>query len=141
LLWNGTEMNIGRGIIAGGGTGGHLFPGITVAREIQRRNEGAQILFIGATRGIESRVVPQEGFPLKTLPLGGVKGEGWGTRIKNMTAAIKGIFTAKAILREFKPDVVIGVGGYASFPAVCAAVLLGIPRIIMEQNALPGLAN
>jgi len=134
-------MKLARAIIAGGGTGGHLFPGITVAREIQRRNDGAQILFVGAERGIESRVVPQEGFPLKTLPLGGFKGKGLGTRIRNMTAAAKGIFSAKAILREFKPDIVIGVGGYASFPAVCAAILLGFPRIIMEQNALPGLAN
>jgi UDP-N-acetylglucosamine--N-acetylmuramyl-(pentapeptide) pyrophosphoryl-undecaprenol N-acetylglucosamine transferase len=134
-------MNIARAIIAGGGTGGHLFPGITVAREIQRRNSAAQILFVGAERGIEARVVPQEGFPLKTLPLGGVKGKGWGTRAKNMMAAIEGVFSARTILREFKPQVVIGVGGYASFPAVCAAILLGYPRIIMEQNALPGLAN
>jgi len=134
-------MNIVRAIIAGGGTGGHLFPGITVAREIQRRNRSAEILFVGAERGIEARVVPQEGFPLKTLPLGGVKGKGWGTRAKNMWAAIKGIFSAKKILRDFKPQVVIGVGGYASFPAVSAAILLGYPRMIMEQNALPGLAN
>ena len=134
-------MNIARAIIAGGGTGGHLFPGITVAREIQRRNRDAQILFVGAERGIEARVVPQEGFPLKMLPLGGVKGKGWGTRAKNMVAAIQGVFSAKKILRDFNPQVVIGVGGYASFPAVCAAILGGYPRIIMEQNALPGLSN
>jgi len=134
-------MNIARAIIAGGGTGGHLFPGITVAREIQRRNSSAEILFVGAERGIEARVVPQEGFPLKTLPLGGVKGKGWGTRAMNMWAAIEGIFSAKKILREFRPQIVIGVGGYASFPAVSAAILLGYPRMIMEQNALPGLAN
>ena len=70
-------MKLARAIIAGGGTGGHLFPGIAVAREIQRRNASAEVLFVGAERGIESRLVPQEGFPLRVLPLRGVKGEGW----------------------------------------------------------------
>jgi UDP-N-acetylglucosamine--N-acetylmuramyl-(pentapeptide) pyrophosphoryl-undecaprenol N-acetylglucosamine transferase len=134
-------MKLARAIIAGGGTGGHLFPGIAVAREIQRRNPAAEILFVGAERGIESRLVPQEGFPLRVLPLRGVKGEGLGTQIGSMTATVKGIFSAKKILKEFNPDVVIGVGGYASFPTVMAAVLGGYPRLIMEQNSVPGLSN
>lgn len=134
-------MKLARAIIAGGGTGGHLFPGIAVAREMQRRNAKAEILFVGAERGIESRLVPQEGYPLRVLPLRGVKGEGWGTQIQSMTATVKGVFSARRILKEFNPDVVIGVGGYASFPTVMAAVLTGYPRMIMEQNSIPGLAN
>jgi UDP-N-acetylglucosamine--N-acetylmuramyl-(pentapeptide) pyrophosphoryl-undecaprenol N-acetylglucosamine transferase len=128
-------------IIAGGGTGGHLFPGIAVAREIQRRYPDSEVLFVGAQQGIEARIVPQQGFPLKVLPVGGIKGVGWMTRIKNLFAMVEGIFKAKDILREFKPDVVIGVGGYASFPMLAAAILAGRPRVIMEQNAIPGLAN
>jgi len=134
-------MKLARAIIAGGGTGGHLFPGIAVAREMQRRNAKAEILFVGAERGIESRLVPQEGFELRVLPLRGVKGEGLGTKIRSMIATVKGIFSAKRILKEFNPGVVIGVGGYASFPTVMAAILGGYPRMIMEQNSVPGLAN
>jgi UDP-N-acetylglucosamine--N-acetylmuramyl-(pentapeptide) pyrophosphoryl-undecaprenol N-acetylglucosamine transferase len=130
-----------RAIIAGGGTGGHLFPGIAVAREIQRRHPGSDVLFVGAERGVEARIVPQEGFPLRTLPLGGIKGVGWVRQFRNLLATIGGVFRAKKILQEFKPDVVVGVGGYASFPMVGAAVLGNYPRVIMEQNAIPGLAN
>lgn len=130
-----------RAIIAGGGTGGHLFPGIAVAREIQRRNGDAEVLFVGSERGIESRLVPQEGFPLRCLPAGSMKGIGWIARARNLAATVKGILGAKRILKEFHPAVVIGVGGYASFPMLGAAILKGYPRIIMEQNAVPGLAN
>jgi UDP-N-acetylglucosamine--N-acetylmuramyl-(pentapeptide) pyrophosphoryl-undecaprenol N-acetylglucosamine transferase len=130
-----------RTIIAGGGTGGHLFPGIAVAREIQRRSEGAEVLFVGAEQGIETRLVPQEGFPLRCLPAGSMKGVGWSARLRNLVATLKGILGARKILNEFRPSVVIGVGGYASFPMLGAAILNGYPRIIMEQNAVPGLAN
>ena len=130
-----------RTIIAGGGTGGHLFPGIAVAREIQRRSKDAEVLFVGAEQGIETRLVPQEGFRLRCLPAGSMKGVGWSARLRNIAATVKGILGAKKILNEFRPAVVIGVGGYASFPMVGAAILNGYPRIIMEQNAVPGLAN
>ena len=128
-------------IIAGGGTGGHLFPGIAVAREIQRRHPGSPILFVGAEQGIETKLVPKEGFPLRTLPLGGIKGLGAIRQIGNLMGMVSGSFKARSILRDFKPDVVIGVGGYASFPILTAAILGGYPRVIMEQNAIPGLAN
>jgi UDP-N-acetylglucosamine--N-acetylmuramyl-(pentapeptide) pyrophosphoryl-undecaprenol N-acetylglucosamine transferase len=128
-------------IIAGGGTGGHLFPGIAVAREILRREPESQILFVGAEQGIETRIVPKEGFPLKTLPVGGIKGLSAGRILRNGFGIVRGMFTAKRILNEFKPDIVIGVGGYASFPILSAAIVSGYPRIIMEQNAIPGLAN
>jgi UDP-N-acetylglucosamine--N-acetylmuramyl-(pentapeptide) pyrophosphoryl-undecaprenol N-acetylglucosamine transferase len=130
-----------RAIIAGGGTGGHLFPGIAVAREIQRRDKTAEVLFVGAEQGIEARLVPQEGFPLRCLPAGSLKGVGWGARFRSLMATVKGISGAKRILKDFRPAVVIGVGGYASFPMLGAAILKGYPRIIMEQNAVPGLAN
>jgi UDP-N-acetylglucosamine--N-acetylmuramyl-(pentapeptide) pyrophosphoryl-undecaprenol N-acetylglucosamine transferase len=130
-----------RVIIAGGGTGGHLFPGIAVAREIQRRDARSAILFVGAEQGIESRIVPKEGFELRTLPLGGIKGVGAVRQVRNLMGMMGGVFTARQILREFKPDAVIGVGGYASFPMLMAATMGGYPRVIMEQNAIPGLAN
>jgi UDP-N-acetylglucosamine--N-acetylmuramyl-(pentapeptide) pyrophosphoryl-undecaprenol N-acetylglucosamine transferase len=128
-------------IIAGGGTGGHLFPGIAVAREIQRRHAGSTILFVGAEQGIETKIVPKEGFELRTLPVGGIKGVGVSRQVQNLIGMAAGVFRARAILREFKPDAVIGVGGYASFPMLSAATLAGYPRVIMEQNAIPGLAN
>src|SRR5437763_6326789 len=131
-------MNV---IIAGGGTGGHLFPGIAVAREIQRRHVGSRILFVGAKQGIETRIVPKEGFELRTLPLGGIKGVGVARQIRNLMGMVSGIFKAREILKEFKPDVVIGVGGYASVPMLTAATIGSYPRVIMEQNAIPGLAN
>jgi UDP-N-acetylglucosamine--N-acetylmuramyl-(pentapeptide) pyrophosphoryl-undecaprenol N-acetylglucosamine transferase len=131
-------MNV---IIAGGGTGGHLFPGIAVAREIQRRKPGSKILFVGAEHGIETRIVPKEGFELRTLPVGGIKGLGVARQLRNLIGMVSGVFKARQILGQFNPDVVIGVGGYASFPMLSAAILGGYPRVIMEQNAVPGLAN
>jgi UDP-N-acetylglucosamine--N-acetylmuramyl-(pentapeptide) pyrophosphoryl-undecaprenol N-acetylglucosamine transferase len=128
-------------IIAGGGTGGHLFPGIAVAREIQRRYVGSRILFVGAEQGIEAKIVPKEGFELRTLPVGGIKGLGISRQVRNLMGMVRGVFKARAILKEFNPDIVIGVGGYASFPTLSAAILSGYPRVIMEQNAIPGLAN
>src|SRR5215831_167917 len=121
-------------IIAGGGTGGHLFPGIAVAREIQRRQPGSKILFVGAEQGIETRIVPREGFELRTLPIGGIKGLGVSRQVRNLAGMVSGVFKAQKILREFAPDVVIGVGGYASFPMLSAATLAGYPRGVMEQN-------
>src|SRR5207249_5451951 len=128
-------------IIAGGGTGVHLFPGIAVAREIQRRDPGSTILFVGAEQGIEARTVPKEGYELRTLPIGGIKGVGVGRQVRNLMGMVSGGLKAQKILRQFNPDVVIGVGGYASFPMLSAAILGGYPRIVMEQNAIPGLAN
>src|SRR5262245_32046731 len=128
-------------IIAGDGTGGHLSPGIAVAREIQRRAPASEILFVGAEQGIETRIVPKEGFALRTLPIGGLKGVPLHLRVKNIFRMVSGLSKARRILSSFKPDVVIGVGGYASFPMLAAAILARVPRGIMEQNAIPGLAN
>jgi UDP-N-acetylglucosamine--N-acetylmuramyl-(pentapeptide) pyrophosphoryl-undecaprenol N-acetylglucosamine transferase len=141
LLFFGPNLGLMKAIIAGGGTGGHLFPGIAVAREIQRRYAGAEVLFVGAEQGIETRIVPKEGFTLRTLPIGGLKGMGWQRAVQNGLSMVSGFFRAQRILGEVKPDVVIGVGGYASFPMLAAAITAGYPRVIMEQNAVPGLAN
>ncbi len=130
-----------KAIIAGGGTGGHLFPGIAVAREILRRYPDAGILFVGAEQGIEKRIVPKEGFDLETLPIGGLKRVSGIRRVRNLLAIVVAIFSSMRILASFRPDIVVGVGGYASFPMVGAAIVKGLPRVIMEQNVLPGLAN
>ena len=112
-----------------------------MAREILRREPDAGILFAGADRGIEKRVVPREGFKLETLPIGGIKGVGFVRGVKNLFAMTLALVRALGVLGRFDPDVVVGVGGYASFPVVGAAILRGIPRGIMEQNVCPGLAN
>jgi UDP-N-acetylglucosamine--N-acetylmuramyl-(pentapeptide) pyrophosphoryl-undecaprenol N-acetylglucosamine transferase len=141
MFRSGPDLGLMKAIIAGGGTGGHLFPGIAVAREIQRRDPESKILFVGAEQGIETRIIPKEGFELRTLPVGGIKGLGVARQVRNLIGMMGGIFQARQILRTFEPDVVIGVGGYASFPMLGAATLSGYVRVIMEQNAVPGLAN
>jgi UDP-N-acetylglucosamine--N-acetylmuramyl-(pentapeptide) pyrophosphoryl-undecaprenol N-acetylglucosamine transferase len=134
----------GRGpgmVIAGGGTGGHLFPGIAIAEEFLRRDPSNRILFIGTDRGVEKRILPQLGLSLRTLAVEGIKGRGV-LRSMGALAKLPGSLAASwRILREFSPAVVVGVGGYASGPAVLAARLMGIPTAIAEQNAFPGLTN
>ncbi|HEY3348026.1 MAG TPA: undecaprenyldiphospho-muramoylpentapeptide beta-N-acetylglucosaminyltransferase [Nitrospirota bacterium] len=126
-------------VIAGGGTGGHLYPGIAVAREIIK--DGGEVLFIGTGRGIEARVLPKEGLTLRTIRAGRLKGTGLVERIKTLAGIPLGIIEARKVLKEFGPDAVMGVGGYASFPAVAAAKTLGLPVLLQEQNAYPGLTN
>ncbi len=126
-------------LIAGGGTGGHLYPGIAVAAEAVK--EGIEVLFVGTAQGIETRVVPREGFNLKLIDAGRFKGMGASQKIKTVLSVPAGAAQAAGVIREFKPNAVLGVGGYASFPAVLAARLMGKPVILQEQNAAPGLAN
>ncbi len=128
-------------IIAGGGTGGHLFPGIAIAEEFLRRDETNSILFIGTKRGLEKRVLGNMGFDLYTLDVEGIKGKGI---IKALSAVLKipgSLLDSYRLIRAFRPDIVIGVGGYASGPAVMTAHLMGIKTAIAEQNALPGITN
>ncbi len=131
-------MNV---IIAGGGTGGHLFPGIAIAEEFLRRNRGDRILFVGTNKGIEKRVLGGLGFSLQTIDVEGIKGKGW---VKSLAAVLRipmSLIQSFRIIRGFSPELVIGVGGYASGPVVLAARLIGIRTAIAEQNALPGLTN
>jgi UDP-N-acetylglucosamine--N-acetylmuramyl-(pentapeptide) pyrophosphoryl-undecaprenol N-acetylglucosamine transferase len=128
-------------IVAGGGTGGHLFPGIAIAEEFLRRATEHRILFMGTDKGIEKKLLGKMGFPLRTLPVEGIKGRGL---FKTLAALLKipgSLMESFRILREFQPDCVVGVGGYASGPAVLAARFMGIPTAIAEQNAFPGLTN
>jgi UDP-N-acetylglucosamine--N-acetylmuramyl-(pentapeptide) pyrophosphoryl-undecaprenol N-acetylglucosamine transferase len=128
-------------VIAGGGTGGHLYPGIAVAREIGRRRPDAQITFAGTARGIEARVVPREGFALDLIRSGGLKGKSPRDLVRGLCLVPLGLFDAARLLARRRPRVVIGVGGYSSGPVVLVATVRGIPTLLLEQNAVPGLTN
>ncbi|MBA3948678.1 MAG: undecaprenyldiphospho-muramoylpentapeptide beta-N-acetylglucosaminyltransferase, partial [Acidobacteria bacterium] len=129
-----------RVVIAGGGTGGHLYPGIAVARELQKL-AGATVTFAGTAAGIEARVVPREGFELDVIRSAGLKGKSIAARLRGAVLVPMGIADGWALLGRRKPDVVIGVGGYSSGPVVLAAVMRRIPTLVMEQNAMPGFTN
>lgn len=129
-----------RAILAGGGTGGHVIPALAIAQQLQRQY-GTETLFIGTSRGIENRLVPAAGFALRLVDVGALKNVGFATRVKTLIALPRAAWAAGRILSEFRPDVVIGVGGYASGPATLAAVLRRIPTLIFEPNVVPGLAN
>jgi UDP-N-acetylglucosamine--N-acetylmuramyl-(pentapeptide) pyrophosphoryl-undecaprenol N-acetylglucosamine transferase len=128
-------------VIAGGGTGGHLYPGIAVARELLRRMPDAVVTFAGTARGIESRVVPREGFTLDVIRSAGLKGTSPIALLRGLALLPLGGVDAWRILARRKPALVIGVGGYSSGPVVLAAAARGIPTMLLEQNAVPGLTN
>ena len=130
-----------RVILAGGGTGGHLFPGLAVAREFQRRNSMTEILFVGTEQGIEFKVLPREGFKLETIPVRGLKGRGIRGFLDALWGIPTGLFRSLGIIAKFRPDVVIGLGGYASGPVLLAGKLRRRPCAIMEQNLRPGFTN
>ncbi|MGH7794735.1 MAG: undecaprenyldiphospho-muramoylpentapeptide beta-N-acetylglucosaminyltransferase [Candidatus Binatia bacterium] len=130
-----------RVILAGGGTGGHLFPGLAVAREFQRRDPSVEILFVGTAQGIEFRVLPKQGLKLETLTVKGIKGRGlrgWFDALYGVPASL---LRSLAIIKKFYPDCVIGLGGYASGPVLLAGRLAGVRCVIMEQNLRPGFTN
>lgn len=131
-------MNV---VIAGGGTGGHLFPGIAVAEEFLKRNAGTRVIFIGTKKGIEDRLLKTVGYELKTVDIEGIKGRGINALIKAMFKIPKSLWQSRRILKQCHADIVLGVGGYASGPAVLAARLMGVPTAIAEQNAIPGATN
>ena len=128
-------------VIAGGGTGGHLYPGIAVARELLRRMPDARVSFAGTARGLETRIVPREGFDLDLIRSAGLKGKSIGARLRGAALVPLGLLDAWRLLSRRRPDVVMGVGGYSSGPVVLAAALRGIPTMVLEQNAVPGLTN
>ncbi len=130
-----------RVVIAGGGTGGHLYPGIAVARELLRRHPDAQITFAGTARGIEARVIPREGFELDTLRSVGLKGASPVARLRGLLLIPLSGLDAWSILSRRAPNLVIGVGGYSSGPVVAMAIVRRIPTLLLEQNAVPGLTN
>jgi UDP-N-acetylglucosamine--N-acetylmuramyl-(pentapeptide) pyrophosphoryl-undecaprenol N-acetylglucosamine transferase len=128
-------------VIAGGGTGGHLYPGIAVAREIRRRVPEAEVTFAGTARGIEGRVVPREGFELDLLRSAGLKGMSLSSLARGLSLLPLSALDAWSIVSRRKPQLVIGVGGYSSGPVVLVAASRRIPTLLLEQNALPGFTN
>jgi UDP-N-acetylglucosamine--N-acetylmuramyl-(pentapeptide) pyrophosphoryl-undecaprenol N-acetylglucosamine transferase len=129
-----------RVLIAGGGTGGHIIPALAVARELVARHS-AEVIFVGTARGMESRLVPEAGFDLRLVDVGQLKNVSLLTRLRTLMDLPRSIFACKRLIREFQPNVVLGVGGYASGPAMAAALRLKIPAMAFEPNAMPGLAN
>lgn len=127
--------------IAAGGTGGHLFPGIAVAEIFREMNPAGQILFIGSDRGLEKEILEREGLRHVALNVGRIKGEGFLGRAKTLFRLPMSLKQARAILEEFGPDAVFGIGGYSSGPVILAACLRRLPRAIMEPNAIPGFTN
>jgi len=132
---------IKRVVIAGGGTGGHLFPGIAVLEELRRRVPNLEVLFVGTERGIEAKVVPEMGEQLLCLKVRPLKGRTPWELVRSLSLLPSAFLQAVRGLRAFRPDVVIGVGGYASGPALAAARMLGMPTCLLEQNAHVGLTN
>src|SRR6185312_1545987 len=131
------EMRV---LIAGGGTGGHVIPALAIAREL-RDTAGAEVRFVGTARGLETRLVPEAGFPLELIRVGQLKNVSLMTRVRTLADLPLGGLRCVGCLRNFGPDVVVGVGGYASGPAMLAAVLLRVPTLVYEPNAVPGLTN
>src|ERR1700682_1001476 len=127
-------------LIAGGGTGGHVIPALAIAREL-KASYGAEILFVGTARGIENRLVPQAGFQLELIKVGALKNVSVTTRLRTLLGLPLAILQASKIVRAFRPQVVVGVGGYASGPAMAAAILGHIPTLAFESNYVPGFAN
>ncbi|ASA23555.1 undecaprenyldiphospho-muramoylpentapeptide beta-N-acetylglucosaminyltransferase [Paenibacillus donghaensis] len=128
-------------VLSGGGTGGHIYPAVAVARQLELEDSSAEFLYIGGTRGLESKLVPQENLPFKAIDITGFRRKLSLDNVKTVMRFLKGVKSSKQMLREFKPDVVIGTGGYVCGPVVYAASRLGIPTMIHEQNAIPGLTN
>lgn len=128
-------------LIAAGGTGGHIYPGIAVAKEILRRDETSEVLFVGTARGLETKIVPDNGFQLSLINSAGLKNVGLVGKLKGLVILPKSFLEARRLLKHFKPDVVVGAGGYVSGPVLLVASLMRIPTLVMDSNALPGFTN
>lgn len=128
-------------VIAGGGTGGHLYPGLAVARALLARQPGARVSFAGTARGLEARVIPREGLELDLIRSAGLKGKSLGARLRGAATLPASLLDARRLVSRRRPHVVVGVGGYSSGPVVLVAALRGVPTMVLEQNAVPGLTN
>ena len=128
-------------IISGGGTGGHIFTGIAIAEEFKKKDNENQVIFVGTSNGMEAKILPLYGFTLMTLPAKKFKGKSVINKFSSLFTIPKGIIKARRILKEYRPDLVLGIGGYASAPMVIAAFCTGIKTAIHEQNTIPGLTN
>jgi UDP-N-acetylglucosamine--N-acetylmuramyl-(pentapeptide) pyrophosphoryl-undecaprenol N-acetylglucosamine transferase len=129
-----------RVIVAGGGTGGHVIPALAIAQEL-RTHYNAQVLFVGTERGIETRLVPVAGFELRLIQIGALNRVDLGTRFKTLLELPRAFAASAKVIREFRPQVMIGVGGYASGPAMLTAAMMNVPTVAFEPNVVPGAAN
>jgi UDP-N-acetylglucosamine--N-acetylmuramyl-(pentapeptide) pyrophosphoryl-undecaprenol N-acetylglucosamine transferase len=130
-----------RVLIAAGGTGGHIYPGIAVAREILRRDASSVVKFVGTARGLESRLVPKSGFELSIIESSGLKKVGLIGKLRGLWLLPKSFLAAGRVIRHFNPDIVVGAGGYVSGPVLLTASLMRLPTLVMDSNALPGFTN
>jgi UDP-N-acetylglucosamine--N-acetylmuramyl-(pentapeptide) pyrophosphoryl-undecaprenol N-acetylglucosamine transferase len=128
-------------LIAAGGTGGHIYPGIAVAKEILRRDGDSEVLFVGTARGLETKIVPDNGFQLSLIKSAGLKNVGFVGKLKGLLILPKSFLEARALIKDFDPDVVVGAGGYVSGPVLLMAALMRVPTLVMDSNALPGFTN
>lgn len=136
-----TSSRAARVLFAGGGTGGHLFPGIAVAHELRRRHPAAHIVFAGSGKALEARIVERGGFALDRIRTRGLVGKSAGDLLRGLALLPVSMFDAAALLRRHKPGLVVGLGGYSSGPLVLCAALGGLPTMLLEQNAVPGVTN
>jgi UDP-N-acetylglucosamine--N-acetylmuramyl-(pentapeptide) pyrophosphoryl-undecaprenol N-acetylglucosamine transferase len=141
MLRPGTRASAMKLLIAGGGTGGHVFPALAIAEEWLARGKEREVVLVGTERGIEMKLVPQAGLPLETLRVAGLKGKGGATLVRNLVMLGPAMLDARRVLRKHKPVAAVGVGGYAAGPMMLATWLGGIPNVIFEPNAEPGLTN
>jgi UDP-N-acetylglucosamine--N-acetylmuramyl-(pentapeptide) pyrophosphoryl-undecaprenol N-acetylglucosamine transferase len=132
---------LGTYVIAAGGTGGHVIPGIALAAEIRAHKPSADIVFVGTRQGLESRIVPAAGFALELVDASGFVGKTWSKQLGSLARLPRGFLESRTLLRRYRARVVVGVGGYVTVPVLMAARSLGIPTVIHESNALPGVSN
>jgi UDP-N-acetylglucosamine--N-acetylmuramyl-(pentapeptide) pyrophosphoryl-undecaprenol N-acetylglucosamine transferase len=130
-----------RVLIAAGGTGGHIYPGIAVAKEIMRRDRSSTVRFVGTAHGLETRLVPKAGFEVRLIESAGLKNVSLIAKLRGLLLLPKSFFAARRVIREFDPDIVVGAGGYVSGPVLLAASLMSLPTLVMDSNALPGWTN
>lgn len=128
-------------LIAAGGTGGHIYPGIAVAKEILKRDAESKVLFVGSSRGLETKIVPANGFELSLINSAGLKNVGIVGQLKGLMILPKSFLEARKIIKDFQPDVVVGAGGYVTGSVLLMASLMRIPTLVMDSNALPGFTN
>jgi len=128
-------------LIAAGGTGGHIYPGIAVAKEIVRRDAESKVLFVGTARGLETKIVPENGFELALINSAGLKNVGFIGKLKGLLILPKSFLEARKLIKDFQPDVVVGAGGYVSGSVLLMASLMRVPTLVMDSNALPGFTN
>lgn len=128
-------------IVSGGGTGGHIYPALTLIRTLEKQVDSLEVLYVGTHAGLEADIIPKEGIPFETVDLQGFKRSLSPENLLRAARAIRGVGKAMSIVKKFQPDVVIGTGGYVCGPVLMAAGLLGIPSLIQEQNVIPGITN